>query len=65
MTTVYNTLTFEESVYSIDPDHAVIAAHESSKGNGSTWKYPKPENHPLYKKTRKGHYCGNFWAKDK
>ena len=63
MTTVYNTKTFEESVYSIEPAFAVIAAHENSIRNNATWKYPKPENHPLYRKTRKGHYCGDFWSK--
>ena len=65
MTTVYNTKTFEESVYSIEPSAAVIAAHEQSLRNQSTWKYPRPENHLLYKQTRKGHYCGDFWAKAK
>lgn len=65
MTTVYNTLTFEETVYSIDPSLAVIAAYEQSQRNYSTWKYKSPEIHPLYKQTRKGHYCGDFWARNK
>ncbi len=65
MTTVYNTKTFEESVYSIKPEFAVIAAHEQSIRNMATWQYRKPENHPLYKKTGKGHLCGDFWSKDK
>jgi len=65
MTTVYNTKTFEESVYSIEPAFAVIAAHEQSIRNNNTWTYRKPENHPLYRNTRKGHLCGDFWAKDK
>jgi hypothetical protein len=65
MTTVYNTKTFEESVYSIEPALAVIAAHEQSIHNNSTWQYRKPENYPLYCNTRKGHFCGDFWAKNK
>ena len=65
MTTVYNTKTFEESVYSIKPAFAVIAAYEQGIRNTATWKYHNPENHPSYRKTRKGHYCGDFWSKDK
>ena len=64
MTTVYNTKTFDELVYSIEPASAVIAAYEQGKGNYKTWDYKKPENHPLYRKTRKGNYCGDFWSKD-
>jgi hypothetical protein len=65
MITVWNTKTLEESVYSIEPEFAVIAAHEQSIRNNNTWAYRNPENHPLYRKTRKGHYCGDFWSKDK
>jgi hypothetical protein len=48
MTTVYNTKTFEESVYSIDPAFAVIAAYEQGKGNYNPWDYRNPEKHPIY-----------------
>ena len=44
---------------------AVTRSHEQSIGNNATWKYRKPENHPIYRNTRKGHYCGDFWSKDK
>ena len=64
MTTVYNTETLDELVYSIEPEFAVIAANEQSKSYNNTWTYPRPENHPLYRKTSNGHLCGNFWAKD-
>jgi len=64
MTTVYNTETLDELIYSLKPAFAVIAANEQSKRNWSTWDYKKPENHPLYRKTSRGHNCGIFWAKD-
>ena len=65
VTTVYNLDTEEETVFTLPPDQAVVAAFEQRRlrRNFETWDYPSPSDHSDYKRTKHGHVCGNFWAK--
>ena len=53
------------ATYALPPDQAVVAAFELyERRNGNWWGYPEPAEHPQYQRTKHGHQCGMYWAKD-
>ena len=61
---VFNLATGETLMFvALSPAAAVVAAHEFSHGNANTWTWPNP--HPLYRRTLRGHNCGEWAALNK
>lgn len=67
MTKVYQLGTDQEFLYDLPPAEAVVAAYERSRRNNTRskdwWAYPKPQDHPHYRRGRWGHHCGDFSAR--
>jgi hypothetical protein len=65
MTTVYEVNSERTWEYTLSPDQAVIAAYEQMVNrNFNTWTYREPSGYAGYTRTKLGHYCNGFWAKN-